>query len=118
MSIYFTISTNSIEEAEALESEGAPWVNMGNGAGQLVASWFYGEPVDVDKYAGTLEPAEALERSDEALTQARHMDILDGPKWVLTPDGGEWEPYFTRKVERVIEVLRAAQALGRTVTYC
>ena len=117
MSVYFHIAAESVEEFEALESEGAPEVNCSNGAGMLIAEWLTGEP-HAEVYAGSLDPAEVLGAFPAVIHIAMEWDADHEPKVRLGENGAEWNYlYMTQKVEGVREVLEAAQRIGRKVTW-
>lgn len=116
MSIYFTIAARSAAEFEALESEGAPEANMGNGAGMIVAEWFTGLPADS---CGSFDPADAAPL-EAVLPFAWERDDIEGLSWMLDashPDGGFWHARWERRVRDVAAVIEAAQRLGREVVW-
>ena len=115
MSVYFNIQANSPEEYEALESEGAPWCNVSNSVGQIIVGWLTGEKVE--DYAGSLNPEEVLDNIPVARKFAAEYDLADGPKWVLTEDGGKWANAWENRVNSIQVVLIAAQRLGRNVIW-
>ena len=128
MSIYFYISAESAAEFDMLESEGAPEINMSNGAGMHVAHWFKTGEVfeeatgrgvpDPDTYAGRLDPEQALANWEYARASAEEWDFTQEPKLRLGENGAEWNyNYMVEKVEGVRRVLEAAQRLDRTVTW-
>jgi hypothetical protein len=119
MSVTFSITANSAAEFEALESEGAPQRNMGNGAGMLIAEQLTGEPM-VEQYGGTIDPREVEGRVEATMQWARERDAVEGQTWVLcaeSPEGGFWHGRWESRVEGVVEVLNAATRLGRTVSW-
>lgn len=104
MSITFEIQSNSIEEFTALESEGAPWFNMSNTNAMQFQRVVLGIEAD---YSGTLDPQEIINREEELVANAIYNDIITNGY-----------SYWQDRTENLLEVARAALALGRNIRFC
>lgn len=95
MSVTFEIAANSVEEFRALESEGAPYINMSN------ANWH--------RIAGLLGITDAPSGRGMAAEWAEACER------VLASGIGLYEEYDRYRVEGLAEVAQAAGRLGRDV---
>jgi hypothetical protein len=106
MSIYFSIQYDSAAEYDALDSEGAPWMNMSNGNGIL----FQQNVLCIESdYCGILDPDEIIAGADTLMLRAGNLDLLD---FRNSPSG-----YWYSKTQALIEIARAAKALDRKIVF-
>lgn len=102
MSIYFEIQTNSAEEFQALESEGAPCMNMANSNGLMFLESILGVVPD---YSGTLDAAFHSADADGIMERAARMDRIN-----LTD-------YWSTRAEAFLEIAKAAAGLQRNIVF-
>jgi hypothetical protein len=109
MGVSIDIQAKSIEEFQALESEGAPTAHYTYSSWQrvLVAFGIHGK---VDCECGSANPELFLDNSMRALRAAfeAEQEYLAGEGWVnLMKD----------RIEQVLTIAEAAKALGRNVSW-
>ena len=102
MSIYFEIQTNSAEEFQTLESEGAPWMNMANGNGLMFLELILGVVPD---YSGTLDASFHLADTDGIMQRAASIDRMQ-----LTD-------YWRTYAGAFLEIAKAAAGLQRNIVF-
>jgi hypothetical protein len=114
LGIQIHVSTDSLEEFEALESEGAPCVSMGSGRFVRITSLFgiNTRPEVEQYYSGELDPEILLGVANEARTRA----LLEGEFQYLA---GDPRPVNTdyEGVKTLIEIARVAKRLGRKISW-
>jgi hypothetical protein len=109
MGVSIDIQAGSMEEFEALQSEGAPTAHYayGNWYRVLVA---FGVENEVDYECGSADPELFLDNSMRALRAAfeAEQEYLAGEGWVnLMKD----------RIEQVLKIAEAADALDRNVSW-
>lgn len=101
MSIYFSIQCNNTAEWEALESEGAPWMNLSNSNGWTFQQDILGIEPD---YCGNLDPQWIIDNASAMLDRAIRKD--------------SWgDNYWHQRTDCLVKIAVAAKALGRGIVF-
>ena len=107
MSITFEISCSSMQEFEALESEGAPRVNMSNSNALFFMEFVLGINPD---YSGVIDPADFIDKAHAIHAKASRLDdsVMHGFR----------DNYWRDRAEAFLDVCVAARNLSRKVQFC
>lgn len=104
MSIYFYIQCNTAAEFDALESEGAPQMNLSNSNGWTFQKDILGIEPD---YCGQLDPQSIIDDQEIILNRAKDKDLTD---WTH-------DLYWYKRTTALIEIAVAARGLGRDIVF-
>lgn len=107
MGINISVHASTAQEFFALESEGAPQLNITSGNTAKLLSYF-GLEYDQEHHCGSIDPHHILDRAHEARDNAW--------RW----DNDLMNPYMTydlKRVDALIEIAEVARNLRRDISY-